>query len=177
MSNGELATTLERVAAGDRVAFRSLYLAAGPKLFSICKRLMRDPAAAEDALQDAMVRIWEKSPLFDRARGDAMGWMVALTRNVVLNRLAKKPAPALSSSNDEVAAVLARLSAGGDPALGPGLRRFLGRLSEEQRRCIVMAYLYGLGYEELSALSAVPVETVKSWIHRAIVQLQACPNQ
>ncbi len=114
--------------------------------------------------------------MFDRTKGDAFAWMVALTRSVVLNRLATNPAPALSPSDDEVAAVLARLSAG-DPSQGPDFQRCLGGLSEEQRRCIVMAYLYGLSYEELSALSAVPVETVKSWIHRAIVQLQACPNQ
>ena len=177
MSNGELATTLERVAEGDRIAFRSLYLAVGPKLFSICKRLMRDPAAAEDALQDVVVRIWKKSPLFDRARGDAMGWMVALARSVIFNRLAKKPAPALSLSDDEVAAVVERVSTGSDPSLGPDLRRCLGGLSEEQRRCIIMAYHYGLSYEELSTLSAVPVGTVKSWIHRAIGQLQACLNQ
>ena len=100
MSNGELATTLERVAEGDRVAFRSLYQAVGPKLFSICKRLMRDQDAAQDALQDVMVRIWEKSPLFDRAKGDAMAWMVALARSVIFNRLAKRPAPALSLSDD-----------------------------------------------------------------------------
>ena len=73
--DGELATPLERVAEGDRVAFRNLYQAVGPKLFSICKRLMRDQSAAEDALQDVMVRIWEKSPFFDRTKGDAMGWM------------------------------------------------------------------------------------------------------
>ena len=177
MSNGELATTLERVAVGDRVAFRSLYLAVGPKLFSICKRLMRDPAAAEDALQDVMVRIWEKSPLFDRTRGDAMGWMVALARSVIFNRLAKKPAPALSLSDDEVAAVVERVSRGSDPSLGSDLRRCLGTLKEEQRRCIVMAYHYGLSYEELSALCSVPVGTVKTWIHRAIGQLQICLSQ
>jgi RNA polymerase sigma-70 factor, ECF subfamily len=174
VSNGELATTLERVAEGDRVAFRSLYQAVGPKLFSICKRLMRDQDAAQDALQDVMVRIWEKSPLFDRARGDAMGWMVALARSVIFNRLAKRPAPALSLSEKEIADVVERLSAGGDPALGQDLRRCLAVLKEEQRRCIVMAYHYGLTYEELSALSAVPVGTVKSWIHRAIGQLQTC---
>ena len=177
MSNGELATTLERVAEGDRVAFRSLYQAVGPKLFSICKRLMRDPSAAEDALQDVMVRIWEKSPLFDRTKGDAMAWMVALTRRVILNRLASKPAPALSLSEADVAAIVARVTAAGDPSLGADLRRCLGPLTEEQRRCIVMAYHCGLSYEELSALSAVPVGTVKSWIHRAIGQLQACLNQ
>jgi len=138
---------------------------------------MRDHDAAEEALQDAMVRIWEKSPLFDRAKGDAMGWMVALARSVVFNRLAKKPPPALSLSEAEVAAVVGRLSAGGDPSLGPDLRRCLRALKEEQRRCIIMAYHYGLSYEELSALSSVPVGTVKSWIHRAIGQLQICLSQ
>jgi RNA polymerase sigma-70 factor, ECF subfamily len=177
VSNGELATTLEKVAEGDRVAFRSLYLAVGPKLFSICKRLMRDPTAAEDALQDVMVRIWEKSPLYDRTKGDAMAWMVALARSVIFNRLAAKPAPALSLSDEEVAAVVARLSTRGDPSLGPDLRRCLGGLSEEHRRCIVLAYHYGLSYQELSTLSAVPLGTVKTWIHRAIGQLQACLNQ
>jgi len=173
----ELATTLERVADGDRVAFRSLYIAAGPKLFSICKRLMRDPDAAQDALQDVMVRIWEKSPLFDRTRGDAMGWMIAVARNVAFNRLSEKPAAALSLSDEEVASVVARLSAGSDPSLGPDLQRCLGALKAEHRRCVVMAYHYGLTYEELSALSAVPLGTVKTWIHRAIGQLQTCLNQ
>lgn len=174
MSNGELATTLEKVAEGDRVAFRSLYLAVGPKLFSICKRLMRDHASAEDALQDVMVRIWEKSPLFDRAKGDAMGWMVAVARSVIFNRLARKPAPALSLSEKEIAEVVERLSTGVDPAVGQDLRRCLAALKEEQRLCVVMAYHYGLTYEELSAISAVPVGTVKTWIHRAIGQLQTC---
>lgn len=177
VSNGELATTLERVAAGDRVAFRNLYRDVGPKLFSICKRLMRDHDAAQDALQDVMVRIWEKSPLFDRAKGDAMGWMLALARNVVFNRLSEKPAAALSLSDEEVATVVERLSVGSDPSLGQDLRRCLGGLKEEHRRCVVMAYHYGLSYEELSALAAVPLGTVKSWIHRAIGQLQICLSQ
>ena len=177
VSNGELATTLERVAEGDRVVFRNLYRDVGPKLFSTCKRLMRDHDAAQDALQDVMVRIWEKSPLFDRAKGDAMGWMLALARNVVFNRLSEKPVAALSLSDEEVATVVERLSVGSDPSLGQDLRRCLGSLKEEHRRCVVMAYHYGLSYEELSVLAAVPLGTVKTWIHRAIGQLQICLSQ
>jgi RNA polymerase sigma-70 factor, ECF subfamily len=138
---------------------------------------MRDHAAAEDVLQDVMVRIWEKSPLFDPARGDAMTWMVALARSVIFNRLAKKSAPALSLSDAEIAGVVERSLTASDPALGADLRRCLGALKEEQRPCIVLAYHYGLSYEELSALSSVPVGTVKSWIHRAIGQLQTCLSQ
>ena len=138
---------------------------------------MRDQDAAQDALQDVMVRIWEKSPLFDRARGDAMDWMLALARNEVFNRLSERPAAALSLSDEEVASIVGRLSAGGDPSLVHDLRRCLAVLKAEQRRCVVMAYHYGLTYEELSALSSVPLGTVKSWIHRAIGQLQTCLNQ
>ena len=156
------------------MAFRDLYRDVGPRLFSLCKRLMRDHDAAQDALQDVMVRIWEKSPLFDRNRGDAMGWMSAVARNVVFNRLSDRPAAALSLSSEEVASVVDKLSTGGDPSLGPDLRRCLGGLREEYRRCVVMAYHYGLSYEELSATVAVPVGTVKTWIHRAIGQLQTC---
>lgn len=177
MSNRDIATTLERVAEGDRVAFRDLYNAVGPRLFSICKRLLRDHDAAQDAFQDVMVRIWEKSPLFDRAKGEPMPWMVALARSVIFNRLARKPVPALSLSDDEVAAVVDRVSAAADPSLGQDLRRCLGALKEEYRRCVVMAYHYGLTYEELSAVSAVPLGTVKTWIHRAIGQLQTCLSQ
>jgi len=173
----ELTAILEQVATGDRVAFRDLYHVAAPRLFSICKRLMRDTEAARDALQDVMVRIWEKSPQFDRGRGDALGWMRAVARSVVLNRLAERPAAALSLSDEDVAAMVGRLSAPGDPALGRDLQRCLGGLKEEHRRCVVMAYHYGLSYEELSAVAAVPLGTVKTWIHRAIGQLRICLSQ
>jgi len=106
-----------------------------------------------------------------------MTWMVALARSVIFNRLAKKSAPALSLSDEEIAGVVERSLTASDPGLGQDLRRCLGALKEEQRRCIVLAYHYGLSYEELSALSSVPVGTVKTWIHRAIGQLQTCLSQ
>jgi hypothetical protein len=49
---------LEAVAAGDRVAFRTLYDKALPILFGICVRLLRDRELAQDMLQEAMLRIW-----------------------------------------------------------------------------------------------------------------------
>lgn len=177
VSREKLATILEQVAAGDRVAFRSLYREAGPRLFSLCKRLMRDHDAAQDALQDVMVRIWEKSPLFDRARGDAWSWMMTVARSVVFNRLSDRPARTVSISNDDVASAVDRLSARGDPSLAPDLRRCLGGLKTEYRQCVVMAYHYGLTYEELAAWASVPLGTVKTWIHRAIGQLQTCLSQ
>ena len=173
----DLEATLERVSGGDRVAFRELYRAAGPRLFSICSRLMRDREAARDALQEVMVRIWEKSPLFDRTKGDAMGWMVTLARNVVFNRLSAQPAGVLSLDSDDIAAVMSAISIERDPAIVRDLQHCLGELKEEHRHAVILAYHYGLSYDELAARAGVPLGTIKTWIHRAIGQLQSCLNQ
>lgn len=173
----DLEDKLELVAAGDRVAFRAIYKAAGPRLLSICKRFMRDTEAANDALQEVMFRIWEKSPLFDRSKGDAMAWMSTLARNVLINRLPDKQAMTLSLHGEEIAAIVDALAINRDPSLGPDLYRCLSTLKEEYRQCVILAYHYGLSYEELATLRAVPVGTIKTWIHRAVGQLQTCLSQ
>src|SRR5215207_678012 len=83
----DLGQVLRSVAKGDRAAFRLLYEEAGPTLFGICSRILRDRHAAEDAFQEAMLRIWQKSYLYDPAKGGAMNWMVTLVRRVALDRL------------------------------------------------------------------------------------------
>lgn len=173
----ELGSVLESVAAGDRTAFRQLYLEAGPALFRICTRILRDRDAAQDALQEAMIRIWQKSHLYRRDRGGAMGWMTAVTRNVVFNRMPKLRTGDASLSDEEVAAVVEALSVPTDPAVGPDLRRCLGLLKQNYRKCVILAYHYGLSYEELAVQKSVPLGTIKTWIHRAIGQLQTCLNQ
>ena len=62
---------LTLVASGDRTAFRDLYAKAGPKLFAICLRLLRSRDVAEDVLQEAFIRIWERSWQYDGARATA----------------------------------------------------------------------------------------------------------
>jgi RNA polymerase sigma-70 factor, ECF subfamily len=64
-----------------------------------------------------------------------------------------------------------------DPGLAPDLRRCLGLLEQNYRQSILLAYYYGLSYEELAAHSSVPVGTIKTWIHRAVEKLQRCLSQ
>ena len=80
----DLGQVLRSVAKGDRAAFRRLYEQAGPTLFGTCSRILRDRNAAEDAFQEAMLRVWQRSYLYDPARGGAMNWMVTVVRRVAL---------------------------------------------------------------------------------------------
>ena len=97
----DLGQVLRSVAKGDRAAFRLLYEQAGPTLFGICSRILRDRNAAEDAFQEAMLRIWQKSYLYDPAKGGAMNWMVTVVRRVALDRLPARRTGPVSLSRRE----------------------------------------------------------------------------
>lgn len=170
---------LRSVAQGDRSAFRLLYEQAGPVLFAICRRILRDRDAAEDAFQEAMLRIWQKSYQFDPAKGAAMNWMVTVARRIALDRLPAYRTGQVSLTDESVAALIEALPhhSPRDPGLAPDLRRCLGLLEQNYRQSILLAYYYGLSYEELAAHSAVPVGTIKTWIHRAVEKLQRCLSQ
>jgi RNA polymerase sigma-70 factor (ECF subfamily) len=175
----DLGQLLSSVAKGDRAAFRLVYEQAGPALFGICSRMLRDRPAAEDAFQEAMLRVWQKSHLYDPAKGGALNWMATVVRRVVLDRLpVRRPVP-VSLTDDSVAAAIDALSrqAPNDPGLTPDLRKCLGLLEQNYRESVLLAYYYGLSYEELAEHSSVPVGTVKTWIHRAVEKLQLCLSQ
>ena len=175
----DLGHVLGSVAQGDKAAFRLLYEQAGPVLFGICSRILRDRAAAEDAFQVAMLRIWQKSYQFDPAKGGAMNWMVTVVRRVALDRLPARRTAQLSLTDESVVALIEIMPQQNprDPGLAPDLRRCLGLLDQNYRQSILLAYHYGLSYEELAAHSSVPVGTIKTWIHRAVEKLQRCLSQ
>jgi RNA polymerase sigma-70 factor, ECF subfamily len=169
----EYAELLVATAAGDRAAFRALHDRAGPKLFKVCARLARDRALTEEALQEAMVRIWQKSHLFDPAKGTALGWMIAVTRNCVFNLIDQRDHVPL----DEELVQTLEQPAVPNVGIAADISRCLAALSEKYRQCIILVYHFGLSYEELASRMSVPVNTVKTWIHRSVIQLRLCLEQ
>src|SRR5262245_26463813 len=144
---------LVRAASGDGGAFRALYERTSGRLFAICLRIARDRTLAQDFLQEAFTRIWERANQFDRTRGSALAWMVAVTRNhaddvVRQRRRGAGPADEFqvgtpASVTSDVAATSGDLDA---------VSRGLAALDDGPRRAIVSAYRDGLSYAELSVL-------------------------
>jgi len=168
----EYSELLVATAAGDRTAFRALYDRAGPILLRVCTRLARDRELGHDALHEAMVRIWQKSHLFDPAKGTAIGWMVAVSRNCTFNAIDQRDRVPLDDK------LLQTLEQPGMPDvdIAMDISRCLAALSEKHRESILMAYHFGLTYEELASRMSVPVNTMKTWIHRSVQQLRLCLN-
>jgi RNA polymerase sigma-70 factor, ECF subfamily len=148
----DLTAIIERVAAGDRAALRRLYDGFGGRLYGVACRILRDPALAEDALQEAFVKIWRNAGKFDRARGSAMGWVVTIVRRAALDVRPREP----PAAQVEV----------------PGLARALEALPETHRRALILMYVYGLTHSELAAAMSAPLGTVKSWVRRGATALK-----
>jgi RNA polymerase sigma-70 factor (ECF subfamily) len=164
---------LAAIAQGDRSAFRTLYGVAGSRLFAICLRMLRDREEAEDVLQEALVKIWQKSYLFDPAKGDGLAWVATVARNCALDRL-RRPGRASVPIGDVEEEVAMCLSMGNDVGEGADLRRCLDALRTDYRKVIVLSYVNGLTHEDLAAALGRPMGTIKSWIRRGMEQLKTC---
>ena len=166
---------LQQVANGDREAFRALYDSTSGMLFSVCMSLFKNRARAEDLLQEAYLRIWDRASSFDPAKGSASTWLVVLTRRLALNELRKdkREGPSLDEEEEAVAAIPAELPAGdpiGKGRLGPCLEK----LQDLQRQSVLLAYVYGYTNEELARRFNRPLGTVKSWLLRGLQDLRKC---
>ena len=81
---------VERAQQGDHEAFDALASAAYHRLYAIAKRILRDGYAAEDAVQDALVRAWrDLRGLRDRDRFDA--WLHRLLVNACMDQVRQAP--------------------------------------------------------------------------------------
>lgn len=173
----DLERLLARVATGDRAAFQALYAATSAKLFGIVLRIVRDRALAEDVVQNAFVKVWRNAAAYDAANGRPVTWMAAIARNSAID-LVRQRRVDLDRHEDGAYAAAAELPDLGAAAVHPAdreaLRDCLGRLEDEQRSCVLLAYQDGYSREELADRFDRPVGTIKTWLHRSLQRLKEC---
>lgn len=168
---------LRKVGSRDESAFAELYRRASPKLYGVCLRMLREPAGAEDVLQDSFVKVWQQANRFDCDRASAMTWLITLTRNRAIDRLRRQRESSLGDPGD-----MERLE-GDEP--GPGvcaeasedrqrLEQCLKELKGDHRAAVREAFYGGITYKELAARRGLPLGTIKSWIRRSLLLLRTC---
>lgn len=167
-------------ASGDRQAFQQLYEATSPRLFALCKRVMREPSLAEEVLQESFIKIWHHATQFSASKASAMTWMTTLVRNQALDTLRRMHDQQLVNSEIDYETLdfaTSELSPDAAYQLSDNAKRLkycLEQLKPEQRHCIVQAFYHGYTHEELAQLSTTPLGTVKAWIRRGLEQLKGC---
>ncbi|WP_290684554.1 MULTISPECIES: sigma-70 family RNA polymerase sigma factor [unclassified Haematobacter] len=176
-TRSEIGELILRVALRDRLAFDGLYGATSAKLFGTCLRVLKDRAEAEEVLQEVFIKIWLKADRFAVTGQSPMTWLIAVARNQAIDRLRKRR-EAASDLEDGALEI-------SDPAPGPearavasGQRRQLDGCLDEleagRAEAVCAAYLEGRSYAELAAHHDVPLNTMRTWLRRSLMQLKEC---
>lgn len=172
----DIADLIARCALRDRAAFERLYARTSAKLFGVTLRILKDRGDAEEALQEAYIKIWQRADRFRPGPYSPISWLVAVARNQALDRLrGRKPAPAGVEEAFEVAdpAPDPEAAASGRAERGR-IEKCLDRLEADRAEAVRGAYLDGLAYEELAARHGVPLNTMRTWLRRSLIKLKEC---
>lgn len=159
------------LAAGDiERAFENLVARYETKVFHLCRSLLRDVPAAQDAAQDSFLRVWRALSRYDPSTAALSTWIYAITRNRCLSMLARKEPDNTSLTAPEVQAEAEQVPA---PAAQSEsipvalLRHLVDDLAPAYRASLVLYYFEERSIAEVAAMLAIPESTVKTHLYRA----------
>ena len=177
LTPAELVWLMAAVAKGDQAAFERLYAATRAKLYGVVLRILRRSDLADEVIQETYLKIWHNAGSFDPKLATPITWMVAIARNRALDLIRKKTE---TSIEDEPAAME---TAGEEPnplarrEMTEELKRLLaclGRLDEDRRRMVLLAYYSGWSRDQLAVKFDAPANTIKTWLRRSLMEIREC---
>lgn len=175
---------VRQIGAGDQEAFRTLYRRCQGPVFRFVLHMTGSHAAAEDVTQDVFLALIKDTGRFDPSRGNLLGYLLGIGRNLLLRRLEKERvfvtfpgAKDAGESEDRVQPEHASLVV---PAVDPVRGETIGRVRQavlslptNYREVVVLCDLQELSYEEAASVLHVAVGTVRSRLHRGRTLLTA----
>ena len=168
---------IERIMAEDESALSALYDRYSGMLFSMLVRILRDPHAAEEILQDIFLQLWRGPARFDGSRGSLPAWLMVIARNRAISRLRRRE---FSDPPDDLDSFPARAVPSSvnieDEAqrteLFEKLNAAMANLPQEQREAVMLAYFEGMTQTEIAARTGCPLGTVKTRVRTAMQSLK-----
>ncbi|NNU79469.1 sigma-70 family RNA polymerase sigma factor [Halovulum dunhuangense] len=179
-SEHRAATDLDRwlvaIRDGDKAAFRHFYEATSDLAFGVLIKMLRDRSEAEDALQDVYIRVWNKAHLFEKGQVGAAAWLVVIARNLAIDRLRahKRALPLADPEIDPPADQVGAEEHVSGRQMWQAFSACLGELDAARAGAVQAVYLEGASYQELADRLKMPINTVKTWLRRSLINLRSC---
>jgi RNA polymerase sigma-70 factor (ECF subfamily) len=169
---------MQRIAAGEQAALRTLYDRHSGVVFAICLRVLRDRNEAEQTLIDVFAEIWEQSGRFDSSRGTPVSYIALLARSRAIDRVRARKKDATTSldvvgptvaESDNLADPLNRAVADERKTI---VAQALSSLDANQRQVVELAFYDGLSHSEIAAKLNKPLGTVKTHIRQGLIRMR-----
>ena len=160
-----------------REAFELLLELYQNKVFRLAWGMLQDKSRAEDLTQEVFLKTWKALPHF-KGISSLSTWIYSITRNTCLTEICRTRRKQMWSLDDPGISTAAHRvrSVHRQETTRVGeldIQAMMRRLPEKYRRVITLYYLEERSYEEAAAMLAMPLGTVKTYIHRARKQLAA----
>ena len=163
------------VARGDQAALLALYDRHSRVAYGLAHRILGDAGAAEEAVQDAYLRLWRRAATFDASRGNARSWLLTIVRHSAIDLLRRRAgAPPVVAGLDEMAdrrSVPDAWSEVSGRIESDRVRTAVETLPGEQRRAIGRAFFDGLTHREIAERDGLPLGTVKGRLRLGLKRL------
>lgn len=163
----------------DTDAFNQLFERFAKKIFALGMKLTRNEQLANDLIQEALLNVWQKAPLYDLDKGSAKGWIFTLSRNRCFDMLRKqKRQPNCISADD-----IWPLESGAEPTMVHEdiggqqvelrlIEGYFDQLSDLQRAVVEQIYIKDRTHEEAAAYLQIPLGTLKSRLRLGVAKLR-----
>ncbi len=172
----EMADLIAKIGSdGDMEAFEQVFRAFGPRVRAYMMRLVRDPQAAEELMQETMMTVWRKAAQFDADKGNAATWIFTIARNLRIDSYRRSKRPDFDP-NDPAFVPDADPRADQTMEARDDERRLHAALEElppEQRKLLDLAFFDEASHSEIAKRLGLPLGTVKSRIRLAFNRLRA----
>jgi RNA polymerase sigma-70 factor (ECF subfamily) len=171
---------------GRESAFRELVRRYERPVFSLVFRMVRDRETAEELAQETFIKVLNNIDRY-QPQFKFSSWMFKIANNIAIDHLRKRQIETVSMDGSPHAASAAEVEATSFDVsirqesaleeleareLGTQIERAIAELRPEYRSCIMLRHVEGRSYEEIAATLDLPLGTVKTYIHRARLELR-----
>ena len=160
------------VARSDESALAELYDRYGRVAYGLARRVLRDPALAEDAVQDAFLAVWRAAPSFVPERAKASTWILTILHRRAIDLVRREARRAVDPLEDSHAEVAGAEDIAWRRLEGGRVRDALRQLPDPQREAIELAYYAGFTQSELAERLGEPLGTIKSRMFNGLSRLR-----
>lgn len=171
-----VADLVARMAQGDEQALGDFYDHALGKAHALALRIVHQPDAAEEVVEDAFYQAWRQAARYDAGRGSPLAWLLTMVRSRALDWLRRRDDTQTNGDRLEFETRIGVEEKGPEEILAAverssAVHAALLELSPQARQLVALAFFRGLTHAEIAASCQMPLGTVKTVLRRACAQM------
>lgn len=168
---------VRRIEVGDSAGLEELYQRYGAACYGLARRILRDEVLAQDVVQEVFITCWRGAG-YDPSRGGVASWLLAITHHKAVDLVRKEERLRARRASDEALDDIAHASGSAEDEAwallqSAAVQGALRDLPPDHREVLLLAYYGGYSQREISAITGVPLGTVKSRTLAAMRRLRA----